>query len=148
MYNILVCDDERDIAAALEIYLSAEGYGIYKAYTGMDNELILRNLELLCDNGANIIIRIPLIPGYTDRPEDMHATGAYIRDVLKHRIIRCELLPYNKLAGSKYGNKTIWTDYTLGDYPLPDLDPQTKEYIKSLQDILTGYGVNVYAETL
>ena len=36
MYNILICDDERDIVAALEIYLSSERYGIYKAYTGME----------------------------------------------------------------------------------------------------------------
>ncbi len=34
MYSILVCDDEKDIVSALEIYLSAEGYQIYKAYDG------------------------------------------------------------------------------------------------------------------
>ena len=34
MYNILVCDDERDIVSALKIYLEAEGYNIYTAYNG------------------------------------------------------------------------------------------------------------------
>lgn len=34
MYNILVCDDERDIVNALRIYLSAEGYGVLAAYNG------------------------------------------------------------------------------------------------------------------
>lgn len=34
MYNILVCDDERDIVSALKIYLEAEGYSIYTAYNG------------------------------------------------------------------------------------------------------------------
>ena len=29
MYNILVCDDEKDIVSALEIYLTADGIGIY-----------------------------------------------------------------------------------------------------------------------
>ena len=33
MYTILVCDDERDIVSALEIYLTAEGYRVLKAYT-------------------------------------------------------------------------------------------------------------------
>ena len=28
MYTILVCDDERDIVSALEIYLTAEGYRV------------------------------------------------------------------------------------------------------------------------
>ena len=49
MYNILICDDERDIVSALEIYLSSENYTIYKAYTG---------LEAL--RGHQIIIPAPL----------------------------------------------------------------------------------------
>lgn len=36
MYNILVCDDEKDIVEALTIYLSGEGYGIVKAYSGVE----------------------------------------------------------------------------------------------------------------
>lgn len=34
MYNILICDDEKDIVEALSIYLEGEGYKIYKAYNG------------------------------------------------------------------------------------------------------------------
>lgn len=36
MYHILVCDDEKDIVSALEIYLKAEGYEVYKAYNGKE----------------------------------------------------------------------------------------------------------------
>lgn len=36
MYNILVCDDERDIVSALKIYLTAEGYNVCEAYTGKE----------------------------------------------------------------------------------------------------------------
>lgn len=32
MHNILICDDDRKIANAIEIYLGQEGYHIYKAY--------------------------------------------------------------------------------------------------------------------
>lgn len=32
MINILVCDDDKEIVDAIEIYLSQDGYGIYKAY--------------------------------------------------------------------------------------------------------------------
>ena len=31
MYNILVCDDEKDIVSALRIYLTAEGYRVFEA---------------------------------------------------------------------------------------------------------------------
>lgn len=34
MYNVLVCDDEKDIVSALKIYLSAEGYRVFEAYNG------------------------------------------------------------------------------------------------------------------
>ena len=34
MYNILICDDEKDIVSALKIYIEAEGYRAWTAYTG------------------------------------------------------------------------------------------------------------------
>lgn len=36
MYNILICDDEKDIVSALKIYLKTAGYGIYEAYNGKE----------------------------------------------------------------------------------------------------------------
>lgn len=36
MYHILVCDDEKDIVSALEIYLKADGYKVFKAYNGRE----------------------------------------------------------------------------------------------------------------
>ena len=46
MYTILVCDDERDIVSAIEIYLSAEGYKIEKAYNGREALAILAKTEV------------------------------------------------------------------------------------------------------
>ena len=34
MYNILICDDEKDIVNALKIYLSAPNYQLFEAFTG------------------------------------------------------------------------------------------------------------------
>ena len=34
MANILICDDDRDIVAALKIYLSSEDYRLFTASTG------------------------------------------------------------------------------------------------------------------
>lgn len=36
MYHILVCDDEKEIADAIEIYLTSEGYEVTKAYDGFE----------------------------------------------------------------------------------------------------------------
>ena len=36
MYNILICDDDKDIVSALEIYLKSEGYQTFPAYNGTE----------------------------------------------------------------------------------------------------------------
>lgn len=41
MYNILVCDDDKEIVEAIEIYLTQEGYHILKAYDGIQAMSIL-----------------------------------------------------------------------------------------------------------
>ena len=46
MYNVLVCDDERDIVSALKIYLTAEGYQVYEAYNGKEALEVLSKEEI------------------------------------------------------------------------------------------------------
>ena len=46
MYNILVCDDEKDIVAALKIYLESEGYGVIEAFNGREALGRLRENEV------------------------------------------------------------------------------------------------------
>ncbi len=46
MYNILICDDEKDIVSALEIYLRAEGYTTLAAHTGGQALALLEKEEI------------------------------------------------------------------------------------------------------
>ena len=46
MYNILICDDERDIVAALKIYLEAEGYTTFTAFDGREALELLRREKI------------------------------------------------------------------------------------------------------
>ena len=46
MYHVLVCDDEKDIVSALRIYLTAEGYRVFEAYTGQEALRILEREEI------------------------------------------------------------------------------------------------------
>ena len=62
MHNILVCDDERDIVAALKIYLEAEGYGVVCAYNGA------QALELLDREDVSLVlldVMMPVMDGIT-----------------------------------------------------------------------------------
>lgn len=46
MYNILVCDDDKEIVEAIEIYLTQEGYHVLKAYDGVEALKILESEEV------------------------------------------------------------------------------------------------------
>ncbi len=46
MYNVLVCDDDKEIVEAIEIYLSKEGYNILKAYNGEEALKLIKNNEI------------------------------------------------------------------------------------------------------
>ena len=46
MYNILICDDQRDIVNALKIYLAPEGYRLFEAYTGAQALQIVKEQDI------------------------------------------------------------------------------------------------------
>lgn len=67
MYNILICDDEKDIVSALKIYLSSDNYNVYEAYTGRealqkikenDIHLILMDIMMPEMDGISAIVKI------------------------------------------------------------------------------------------
>lgn len=56
MYNILVCDDDKEIVEAIDIYLTQEGYNILKAYDGMEA------LEVLEREKVHLLILDVMMP--------------------------------------------------------------------------------------
>ena len=56
MYNILVCDDEKEIVSAIEIYLNKEGYNVLKAYNGEEA------LNVLKQNTIHLVILDIMMP--------------------------------------------------------------------------------------
>ena len=56
MYNILVCDDEKDIVSALKIYLKTSGYNIYEAYNGKEA------LERIKEHDIHLVLMDIMMP--------------------------------------------------------------------------------------
>ena len=46
MYTILICDDDKDIVSALDIYLTSEGYATLKAYNGLEAIRLVEEREV------------------------------------------------------------------------------------------------------
>ena len=57
MYNILICDDEKDIVSALKIYLSSENYNLFEAYTGQEA------IDIVHKNDIQLILMDIMMPG-------------------------------------------------------------------------------------
>jgi DNA-binding response OmpR family regulator len=62
MYNILICDDEKDIVSALKIYLSSEDYRTFEAYNGSDAVQIVKENEI---HLVLMDIMMPVMDGIT-----------------------------------------------------------------------------------
>ena len=67
MYNILVCDDDKEIVDAVQIYLEAEGYNVYKAFDGeealelvkkVDFHLLVVDIMMPKVDGLNVVKKI------------------------------------------------------------------------------------------
>ncbi len=69
-------------------------------YTGVRNEKILKNLEILKESALPFQINIPLIPGVNDDMDNMEKTAALLEGA--KCLQKVVLLPYHRAAGAKY----------------------------------------------
>jgi pyruvate formate lyase activating enzyme len=74
----------------------------HKKYTGVDNTLILSNLDMLLNEGARVMIRVPVIPGVSNTIEYMNRLRDFIISKNSKTIKEINLLPYHKTGTSKY----------------------------------------------
>ncbi len=107
----------------------------HKAATGVDNALILSNIRRLADGGANLLIRVPLIPGYTDDDENISGIARFVRSL--GREVPVELLNYNPMCRDKYD--ALRENYTV----CSDHREISKERVHALRQIFKEHGITV-----
>ncbi|MCC0630759.1 MULTISPECIES: response regulator transcription factor [unclassified Clostridioides] len=61
-YNILVVEDEKEIADAIEIYLLNQGYNVFKGYNGLEGLKVIEKQEI---HLAIVDIMMPKMDGIT-----------------------------------------------------------------------------------
>lgn len=92
----------------------ATGEEMYQKLVGASNRKILSNLDALYHQGANIILRCPLIPGVNDSEE--HLRGIAQMYLKYPDLAGIEIMPYHKMGTSKA--KRI--GYEQQEYATPD----------------------------
>ena len=76
----------------------------HRKLTGADNAHIISNLRYLMDRGADIIIRLPMIPDCNDSDEDIALLSSFLAEN-KSCYRYAEIMPYHSLGKGK-GEKT------------------------------------------
>ena len=100
----------------------------FKVYTGGDIHLVIDNLKKLDDHGANIIIRVPVIPGFNHTFPEMKTiinTAASIKHAGE-----IHFLPYHTWGKEKY--RMLSLEYPMGNQPAVQ-DDELKDYIEYAQ---------------
>lgn len=73
---------------------------LHRRYIGCDNDLILNNLQVLSASSKPFVIRVSLVPGVTDTDDNLIDIARVVNSL--PGLVRVDLLPYNRAAGSKY----------------------------------------------
>ncbi|RKY88532.1 glycyl-radical enzyme activating protein [candidate division KSB1 bacterium] len=117
LYDVKIIDDEK-----------------HKKYTGVSNEIILKNLKLLARKKHRVNIRIPVIPGINDSKEDINKIVEFI--ISLKNVTEINLLPYHKGGTAKYKRLDKIDLMTEVKSPL-------NEKIEKIKTLLEKSGFNV-----
>lgn len=106
----------------------------HKNWTGVDNAKILGNLKSLVKASADIIIRVPLIPGVNDDVEEFAGMMSFVKGL--GSISSIHIMPFHQIGSSKY-------EMIGADYQLKDLKEQNKENVDKCAKIAADMGFRV-----
>lgn len=108
---------------------------LHRELTGVPVGPILHNIAALSAKGADILIRIPLIPEVNGNAENLTATAAFLRE--KTKIRRAELLRFHKLAAFKYDSLSL--AYGALSFRTP-----TEEEMEAAAELLREKGIEAF----
>jgi pyruvate formate lyase activating enzyme len=103
------------------------------AGTGKSNHRILQNARAAASLGVDMVVRVPVIPGFNANQADIRAIGRFTVEL---GLTEIHLLPYHRYGVPKYAG--------LGrDYAMRDAGPLANEQVDSFVDALEPLGLSV-----
>ena len=103
-------------------------------YTGVSNRQILNNLIELSKSGAEIIIRIPIIPGINESSDDIDQLREFLEGMDRNHPVH--LLPYHSTAIEKYSRMN-------SIYQLQDVRSPAADHLSKIAELLEISGLSV-----
>ena len=103
---------------------------MHERFTGVGNKLILDNIRLISQADKKIVIRIPIIPGFNDNPENIEASGKFAASL--SGVGRIDILPFNRGGMEKSTRLT-------GEIKSMQIETPGEEQISSIAKSLSKY---------
>ena len=103
----------------------------HRRLTGLDNAVILENLQQVLSSGKNVRIRIPLMPGLNDSEENIKNLAEFLRPYGKHEV---DVLPCHAFGASKYDALNI---------PRPAMTAYAPDALKTVLERFARNGLDV-----
>jgi pyruvate formate lyase activating enzyme len=106
----------------------------HRRFTGVSNGRILANLRALSTAGHRVVLRVPVIPGVNDDPENLSALAGFAAG-LPH-LAGVDLLPYHHIGADKYARLDR-------EYPMEGTAPPSAERMAEIARFLGEHGLPV-----
>lgn len=106
----------------------------HRHFTGVPNELILKNIETVAERGTKVQIRIPLIDGVNNDDDNIIKSGEFI--LALDGVDSVDILPYHGAAVAKYRKLDL-------NYPGSEFAPISEERVAHCVLLLTRMGLKV-----
>jgi len=107
---------------------------VHERFTGVGNNLILDNIRCLSEAGKEIVIRMPVIPGFNDSQANIEATGEFTASL--SGVSRIDILPFNR-GGQEKSARLMWDIKPL------QIETPSEEKMNSIARNLSKYGFEV-----
>lgn len=105
----------------------------HRQFTGRDNDLILANARLLAQHNVPMHIRLVMVPGINDNPQEIRARMGFVKE-LGDSVQQVDILLYHRYGAGKYPRLGL-------DYPLIDLPEYTDDHIDEIRSLVKDYGM-------
>jgi pyruvate formate lyase activating enzyme len=104
--------------------------------TGVSNILIINNYRFLLESGNDVMLRIPVIPGYNDDADHLEKMRQFILETKTNSLKKINLIPFHKIGSSKYKRFNL-------PYRMSVVEPPAKGEMQKLKDFFSETGVKV-----
>lgn len=98
---------------------------IHKKWVGVSNEWTIKNLEKVSAQHSNVLIRVPLIPGFNDSRKDAEGFAIFFKEHIKGTHTKVEFLTYHEFGKGKW--EQCGKEYKM---PSGRIAPGTAEYFE------------------